>query len=49
MPKICPKCEKSVRFIQVVKKDKKTKKHWLVEKCAKCGFNRDIEELNDKK
>lgn len=45
--KICPKCNKSRETYFTFEKDPQKKgRTWRIERCPKCGFNFEIEEVN---
>lgn len=46
--KVCPGCQRAAKVSERIEADKKTKKHWLITFCAKCGYNYELEEYTDK-
>lgn len=46
--KVCPQCQKAAKISERIEADPKTKKNWLITFCAKCSYNYELEEYNDK-
>lgn len=47
--RLCPRCVKVRGTVLVNRKDpKKGGKLWRIEVCPSCGFNFDLEEVNEK-
>lgn len=46
LSKQCPTCNKSRETYYTIEKDPKMKgRSWRIERCPKCGFNFEIEEV----